>query len=61
MSLTMPDPEHSIAERRFITLGRAFTGKLLVVVHTDRGDNIRVISARRANKREQKFYEQKVE
>jgi uncharacterized DUF497 family protein len=60
-SLTTPDPDHSTAERRFITMGRAFDGKLLVVVHTDRGDNIRIISARRANKREQKLYEQKVE
>jgi uncharacterized DUF497 family protein len=35
-SLTVPDPDHSITERRYITVGRAFSGNLLVVVHTDR-------------------------
>jgi uncharacterized protein len=60
-SLTIPDPDHSVTERRFITMGRAFNDKLLVVVHTDRSDNIRIISARRANRREQKIYEEKVE
>ena len=40
-----------------MTLGTAFNGKLLVVVHTDRGDNIRIISARRASRRERKSYE----
>jgi uncharacterized DUF497 family protein len=34
---------------------------LLVVVHTDRDDNIRVISARRASQRERRFYEKKTE
>jgi uncharacterized protein len=33
-SLTIPDPDHSVVERRHITIGRAFNGKLLVVVHT---------------------------
>jgi uncharacterized DUF497 family protein len=61
LSLTIPDPDHSIAERRWITMGRGYRGKLLVVVHTERGDNIRLISARRANRREQKSYEQEVE
>jgi len=61
LSLTIPDPEHSLAERRYITMGRAFNRKLLVVVHTDRDDNIRVISARRASRRERKFYEETIE
>ena len=60
LSLTIPDPDHSITERRYVTMGRAFTGKLLVVVHTDRGNNIRMISARRASRRERRFYEQEV-
>ena len=42
-------------------MGTAFTGKLLVVVHTDRGDNIRIISARRASRRERKGYEKGIE
>ena len=60
LSLTIPDPEHSRAEQRYVTMGAAFTGKLLVVVHTDRGDNIRIISARRASRRERKSYEKVV-
>ena len=61
LSLTIPDPEHSLSEERYITMGRAFTGKLLVVVHTDRDDNIRIISARPASRRERKFYEKIIE
>ena len=61
LSLTILDPEHSLSEERYITMGRAFTGKLLVVVHTERGDNIRIISARRASRRERKFYEKIIE
>jgi uncharacterized DUF497 family protein len=38
LSLTIPDPEHSRAEARFVTVGGAVDGKLLVVVHTDRGE-----------------------
>jgi uncharacterized DUF497 family protein len=60
LSFTIPDPDHSTAERRYITMGKAFNDKLLVVVHTDRGDNIRIISARRANRRERKFYEKEI-
>jgi uncharacterized DUF497 family protein len=61
LSLTIPNPEHSLSEERYITVGRAFSGKLLVVVHTERGDNIRIISARRASRRERKFYEKIIE
>ena len=60
-SLTIPDPEHSQTEERYITIGRAFTDKLLVVVHTERGNNIRLISARRASRRERRFYEKVIE
>ena len=58
VSLTIPDPEHSLGENRYITMGKAFNGKLLVVVHTDRGDNICIISARRASRRERQRYEE---
>jgi len=57
-SLTIPDPAHSQAENRFIILGRSHRGRILVVVHTERGDNIRIISARPASRRERKTYEQ---
>ena len=45
-SLTISDLIHSELENRFITIGTSHRGKLLVVVHTERGDNIRIISAR---------------
>jgi len=61
LSLTIPDPAHSLREERYITMGRAFTGNLLVVVHTERGNNIRIISARPASRRERKFYEKVIE
>lgn len=57
LSITIPDPAHSQSEMRFIILGRSHLGRLLVVIHTERGDNIRVISARPASRRERKDYE----
>ena len=57
-SLTIPDPAHSAVEKRFVTMGTSHRGKLVVVVHTERGDNIRIISARPANRRERKAYEE---
>lgn len=61
LSLTIPDPDHSLLEERHVTMGRASSGKLLVVVHTDRGDNIRIISARHASRRERKSYEKNID
>ena len=58
LSLTIPDPAHSQREDRFIILGQSHQQRLLVVVHTDRGDNIRLISARRASRSERKNYEE---
>jgi uncharacterized protein len=55
-ALTMPD-EDSEAEKRFVTLGRDGLDRVLVVVYTWRGENIRVVSARRATKRERATYE----
>ena len=58
LSVTFPDPDHSISESRFITIGLSTGGKVIILSHTDRGDNIRIISARKATRREQRFYEQ---
>ena len=58
LSLTIPDPAHSQAEDRSIIVGNSHRRKLLVVVHTERGDNVRIISARRASRRERKSYEE---
>jgi uncharacterized DUF497 family protein len=58
VSITIPDPAHSQTEERFIILGRSHQGRLLVVIHTERGDNVRIISARHASRRERKDYEE---
>ncbi|MBW1786731.1 MAG: BrnT family toxin [Deltaproteobacteria bacterium] len=57
LSLTIDDPLHSPGERRMIQIGLTRKGKLLVVVFTERGDNIRIISARKATKKERINYE----
>ncbi len=57
-SITIPDPGHSIVEMRFIINGFSIRQRQLIVVHTDRDDRIRIISARLANRRELKKYEQ---
>lgn len=58
LSMTFYDPDHSIEEERYITIGTSRLGKLLVVAHTEREDRIRVISARQATRREREFYEE---
>jgi uncharacterized DUF497 family protein len=58
LSMTFYDPDHSIDENRFITVGLSRFGKLLIVSHTDRDDRIRIISARETTRRERKFYEE---
>lgn len=58
LSLTVDDPGHSGDEQRFVLLGLSFRGRLLVVAHTDRGDVVRIISARLATRRERRDYEQ---
>jgi len=51
--------EHVDDEQRFATLGMDFLGRVLVVVYTYRGEDIRLISARSATKRERRTYERK--
>ena len=58
LSITVADPDHSIDESRFVLIGRTVRDRTVVVVHTERGDNIRIISARLATRRESKDYEQ---
>jgi uncharacterized DUF497 family protein len=52
------DPDHSVMERREILVGHSLAGRLLVVAFTERGGRIRLISARRANRRERRDYEE---
>ena len=58
LSTTFPDKAHSEGEMRFVTVGVSQRGRLLVVAHTERNDTIRIISARRATRREREFYAQ---
>lgn len=58
LSLTIPDPLHSEHEERLVTIGLSIKFRILVVIHTERGDNIRIISARAATKREKQNYEE---
>ena len=57
LSLTGFDPDHSEDEDRYITLGLSVAGRLLLVSHTDRGEKVRIISARKASRRERRDYE----
>lgn len=60
LSWTYPDPDHSQSEERWITIGLSDAGRVLLVSHTEeQEETIRIISARRAVKRERKFYEKK--
>ena len=58
LATTGRDPDHSDDEERWITFGMSSRGRLLVVAHTERGERIRIISARLATKREQSIYEE---
>ena len=56
--ITVIDEEHSDDEERYITIGLSNKNRLLLVAHTERDDRIRIISARKATKNEEKFYEE---
>jgi len=58
LSLTIPDLDHSAEEDRLILLGMSQRGRMLVVCHAERGDNVRIFSARPATRGERKTYEE---
>ena len=58
LSITIEDPQHSQNENRYILIGQSIHSKTLVVVHLEKIDSIRIISARKATKKERKFYEE---
>ena len=58
LSLAIYDPLHSEEEDRFILIGNSHRNRLLVIVHTERAENIRIISAKKATKKERKQYEE---
>lgn len=57
-SITVDDPDHSIEEQRFIDIGKSASGKLLIVVYTERRNKIRIISCRKATPAERRKYEE---
>ena len=57
LAITYSDPDQSDDEDHFLTFGHSSEGHLLVVSHTDRGLRTRIISARRATRKERKLYE----
>ena len=54
--ITFLDEEHTVVEERYITIGMSNLGRVLLVAHADRDERIRIISARKATKHEQRFY-----
>lgn len=58
LSVTIPDPDHSVDEQRFLLLGLSIRRRLLVVAHSELDESTRIISARRANRRERRLYEE---
>ncbi len=57
-SITISDPDHSVDEQRYIDIGISDNGRVLVVVYTERGSDIRIISCRKATPSERKIYEE---
>jgi len=58
LSTVLPDPTHSGEEERLLIIGHSATGRLLLVVFTERVERIRIISARETSARERREYEE---
>ena len=61
LSITVYDPDHSEGEDRYITIGASLAGRFLVIAHTDRGNTVRIISARELTRAERKAYEEEIQ
>jgi uncharacterized protein len=57
LSVTFPDPDRFYGDERYVIIGLSSVNRILIVPHTDRADRIRIISARQATRKEQRFYE----
>lgn len=60
LAITVTDPDHSVDEDRYITVGMSYRLRLLIVAHAERGDRIRIISARELTRAEREAYEQEI-
>ena len=61
LAITIPAPDHSAEEQRFLTPGRSSGHRLIIISHTDREDRYRIISAREAARHERRQYESETE
>jgi uncharacterized protein len=57
LSINFDDPDHSVGENRYIIIGLSEQGRYLFVSHTERGNKIRLISARLVTSKERRYYE----
>jgi uncharacterized DUF497 family protein len=57
LAITFEDPDHSKDEERHLTFGLSLRGRLIVVSHTERKNQIRIISARLMDRKERMIYE----
>ena len=60
LSITIPDPDHSIEERRHLTIGMSDRFRAVIVAHTERGNRIRIISAGPLTNEERARYEEEI-
>ena len=56
LSVTVPDPRHSLGEERFVLFGRSERDRMLAVMHNERGSRIRIVRARLMTPRERREY-----
>lgn len=61
LAITIFDPDHSENEDRYITIGMSDHDRAVLVAHTDRGERIRIVSARELTRSERKDYEEEIE
>jgi uncharacterized protein len=60
LALTYDDPDHSFTGQRYITVGMSSVVRVLIVAHADRVENIRIVSDRKATRRERRHYEETI-
>lgn len=60
LGITVYDPDHSVDEERYLTVGASARGRLLIVAHAAEDDAIRIISARQLTRAERRDYEDEV-
>ena len=60
LSITMFDPDHSESEDRYVTTGQSERGRAVAVAHADRGNRVRIISARELTRGEREDYEKEI-